>query len=313
MKEKETVLILGANGQLGQCFQEVICQKKAKEIMCNKNEKYQYIFLTHKDVDITNIDEIRNTINKYNNTKYIINCAAYTNVEKANVDREKALSINTNGVLNIGKICKENNIFLITFGTDYLYNTKDNTPIKENHKMEPINTYAVTKFCAYHSLCGLFLNEKYNEHFLFVNTSWLYSEFGNNFVKKIYFALKNNEKRKVVIDQIGSPTYGISLANFIVYLIENNQPPFASEEGILNVCGKGTASWYDLAKEIEIITNKNSSLIEPCLTSDFSSKVERPKYSVLSTNLLDKTYGDDYINHWRIDLKKCIDKLNISY
>lgn len=305
---KGNVIITGGNSQLAQCMKSVLSTREMSFLF-----DYNYIFATREELDITEDESIKNFISQYDDVKYIVNCAAYTKVDQAQLEYEICKKINADGVKNLGKYCKEHDIFLITFGTDYMYGSQ----YFLKNFAGPENVYGMTKKDGYLNLCELWPANEYEKHFLFINTSWLYSEFGNNFVKKIYNAVKNGEHRKVVIDQIGTPTYAQNLARFIIDYIELDEKPLLGDgyKPMLNFAGKGIASWYDLAKTVEDIIKENSateSLIQPCLSSEFCTKAYRRHYTPLSTKLLEDKFGvDSYTRYWREDVEMCVKNLKL--
>ena len=312
---KGNVIITGGNSQLAQCMKSVLSTRGMSFLF-----DYNYVFTTREELDITEEESIEKFISKYDDVKYIVNCAAYTKVDQAQLESEACKKINTDGVKNLGMYCKEHDIFLITFGTDYMYGSqRASVPITEGITdfVGPENVYGMTKKDGYFNLCELWPSNEYEKHFLFINTSWLYSEFGDNFIKKIYNAIKNGELRKVVIDQIGTPTYAQNLSRFIIDYIELDKKPLLGDKhkSMLNFAGKGIASWYDLAKTVEDVVKENStteSLIQPCLSSEFCTKAYRQHYSPLSTKLLEDKFGVDvYTRHWREDVKMCVKNLKL--
>lgn len=312
---KGNVIITGGNSQLAQCMKSVLSTRGMSFLF-----DYNYVFTTREELDITEEESIKKFISKYDDVKYIVNCAAYTKVDQAQLESEACKKINTDGVKNLGMYCKEHDIFLITFGTDYMYGSQRAlVPITEGITdfVGPENIYGMTKKDGYFNLCELWPSNEHEKHFLFINTSWLYSEFGNNFVKKIYNAIKNGELRKVVIDQIGTPTYAQNLARFIIDYIELDKKPLLGDgyKPMLNFAGKGIASWYDLAKTVEDIIKENSateSLIQPCLSLEFCTKAYRQHYLPLSTKLLEDKFGvDAYTRYWREDVEMCVKNLKI--
>lgn len=321
---KGNVIITGGNSQLAQCMKSVLSTRGMSFLF-----DYNYIFATREELDITEEESIKNFISQYDDVKYIVNCAAYTKVDQAQLEYETCKKINSDGVKNLGKYCKEHDIFLITFGTDYMYGSqKILSPITEGLHEDydeyflknfagPENVYGMTKKDGYLNLCELWPANEYEKHFLFINTSWLYSEFGNNFVKKIYNAVKNGEHRKVVIDQIGTPTYAQNLARFIIDYIELDEKPLLGDgyKPMLNFAGKGIASWYDLAKTVEDVVKENNateSLVQPCLSSEFRTNAYRQQYTPLSTKLLEDKFGiDAYTRYWREDVEMCVKNLKL--
>ena len=312
---KGNVIITGGNSQLAQCMKSVLSTRGMSFLF-----DYNYVFTTREELDITEEESIEKFTSKYDDVKYIVNCAAYTKVDQAQLESETCKKINTDGVKNLGMYCKEHDIFLITFGTDYMYGSQRAlVPITEEITdfVDIENIYGMTKKDGYFNLCELWPSNEYEKHFLFINTSWLYSEFGDNFVKKIYNAIKNGEFRKVVIDQIGTPTYAQNLARFIIDYIELDKKPLLGEgyKPMLNFAGKGIASWYDLAKTVEDVVKENSaieSLIQPRLSLEVYTKACRQHYSPLSTKLLEDKFGvDAYTRYWREDVEMCVKNLKL--
>ncbi len=312
---KGNIIITGGNSQLAQCMKSVLSTRGMSLLF-----DYNYVFTTREELDITEKESIENFISKYDDVKYIVNCAAYTKVDQAQLESETCKKINTDGVKNLGIYCKEHDIFLITFGTDYMYGSQRAlVPITEGITdfVGTENIYGMTKKDGYFNLCELWSSNEYEKHFLFINTSWLYSEFGDNFVKKIYNAIKNGEPRKVVIDQIGTPTYAQNLARFIIDYIELDKKPLLGDgyKPMLNFAGKGIASWYDLAKTVEDVVKENSateSLIQPRLSLEVYTKACRQHYSPLSTKLLEDKFGvDAYTRYWREDVEMCVKNLKL--
>lgn len=317
---KGNVIITGGNSQLAQCIKSVLSTREMSFLF-----DYNYIFATCEELDITEEENLEKFISKYDDVKYIVNCAAYTKVSQAQLEHEICQKINSDGVKNLGKYCKEHDVFLITFGTDCMYgNQKALVSITEGITEDDdeccLRDFVGTENVygnSYFNLCELWPANEYEKHFLFINTSWLYSEFGNNFVKKIYNAIKNGEHRKVVIDQIGTPTYAQNLARFIIDYIEVDEKPLLGDgyKPMLNFAGKGVASWYDLAKTVEDIIKENSateSLIQPCLSSEFCTKAYRQHYTPLSTKLLEDKFGvDAYTRYWREDVEMCVKNLKL--
>ena len=317
---KGNVIITGGNSQLAQCIKSVLSTREMSFLF-----DYNYIFATCEELDITEEENLEKFISKYDDVKYIVNCAAYTKVSQAQLEHEICQKINSDGVKNLGKYCKEHDVFLITFGTDCMYgNQKALVSITEGIT-EDDDEYCLRDFVgtenvygnSYFNLCELWPANEYEKHFLFINTSWLYSEFGNNFVKKIYDAVKNGERKKVVMNQIGTPTYAQNLARFIIDYIEVDEKPLLGDgyKPMLNFAGKGVASWYDLAKTVEDIIKENSateSLIQPCLSSEFCTKAYRQHYTPLSTKLLEDKFGvDAYTRYWREDVEMCVKNLKL--
>ena len=282
------ILVTGANGQLGNEMRVV-----------SKGSSDRYIFTDVEELDITNRDAVANFV-KENDIKVVVNCAGYTNVEKAEDEEKLAELINAQAVEYLALACRENHATLIHISTDYVFGGNEgNTPRKENEPVNPTGAYGRTKLHGEQAIWKVGCN------YLIIRTAWLYSEFGNNFVKTMRKLTSERDKLNVVFDQIGTPTYAFDLANVIFKIIEERR--YDELTGIYHFSNEGVISWYDFAKEICELSG-NSCDIQPCHSDEFPSKVKRPSYSVL-----DKTKIKNSLNitipHWKESLKKCISKL----
>lgn len=284
------ILVTGANGQLGNEMRIV-----------SKGSSDHYIFTDVAELDITKLEAVRKCVTD-NDINIIVNCAGYTNVEKAEDEEEMAELINAKAVEYLAKTCKENDATLIHISTDYVFGGNEgNTPRKEDEKVNPTGVYGITK------LHGEQAIKKVGCKHIIIRTAWLYSEFGNNFVKTMRKLTAERDSMKVVFDQVGTPTYALDLANVIAIFIEklknaNGQWPTAN--GIYNFSNEGVTSWYDFAKEICELSG-NVCDIQPCHSDEFPSKVKRPSYSVLDKTKIKKDLNIS-IPYWRDSLKKCI-------
>ncbi len=292
------ILVTGANGQLGNEMRIV-----------SKRSSDRYIFTDVEELDITNRDAVMNFV-KENDIKVVVNCAAYTNVDKAEDDEATAELINAQAVKHLAEACKSNEATLIHISTDYVFGGNEgNTPRTEDEPVNPTGAYGRTK------LHGEQAIQEVGCNYLIIRTAWLYSEFGNNFVKTMRRLTSERDKLNVVFDQIGTPTYALDLANVIMRFIEilkkeNNYQLLTVNfqlYGVYHFSNEGVISWYDFAKEICELSG-NECDIQPCHSNEFPSKVKRPSYSVL-----DKTKIKNKLNitipHWKESLKKCINKL----
>ena len=282
------ILVTGANGQLGNEMRIV-----------SQGSYDSYIFTDVDELDITNRDAMMDFV-RDNNIKVVVNCAAYTNVDKAEDDEKTAELINAQAVEYLASACKANHAMLIHISTDYVFGGNEgNTPRKETEPVNPTGAYGRTK------LHGEQAIRKVGCNYLIIRTAWLYSEFGNNFVKTMRKLTAERDKLNVVFDQIGTPTYAYDLANVIFQIIEERR--YDELEGVYHFSNEGVISWYDFAKEICELSG-NECDIQPCHSDEFPSKVKRPSYSVL-----DKTKIKNSLNitipHWKESLKKCINKL----
>ena len=287
------ILVTGANGQLGNEMRIV-----------SKGSSDSYIFTDVDELDITNRDAVMRFM-KENKIEVVVNCAAYTNVDKAEDDETTAELINAKAVEYLAEACKSNNATLIHISTDYVFGGNDgNTPRTEDEPVNPTGAYGRTK------LHGEEAIEKVGCNHIIIRTAWLYSEFGNNFVKTMRKLTAERDSLKVVFDQVGTPTYALDLAKTIEKFIEELKTPHSSlltSNCVYHFSNEGVISWYDFAKEICELSG-NVCDIQPCHSDEFPSKVKRPSYSVL-----DKTKIKNKLNitipHWKESLKKCIENL----
>jgi len=277
-----TILVTGSNGQLGKCLQDVA--KDANDI--------QWIFKTSSDLDITNKKDIE-ALFKTEIIDYLVNCAAYTVVDKAEIEKEKAFLVNAEGVKYLAQACKITDTIFIHISTDFVFDGKKKLPYTEEDIPNPINVYGASK------LKGEDYIKSILDNYFIIRTSWVYSEYGNNFVKTMLRLAKERDEIKVVNDQIGSPTYAGDLANFIIYLIKNN----INKYGIYNYSNEGEISWYEFAKEIFGLSDKNINII-PISSKEYKNLAERPNFSILDIN---KIKQFRIVNHsWRESLQRCI-------
>ncbi len=283
------ILVTGANGQLGNEMRIVTHASKDK-----------YIFTDVKELDITDFEAVAQTV-KANDIKVIVNCAAYTNVDKAEDDAHFAKLLNTNAVENLALAIKDNDGVLVHISTDYVFGgTQNNKPCTEEQEVNPTGVYGLTKLCGEEAIV------KSGCHYVIIRTAWLYSEFGNNFVKTMLNLTATKPQIKVVFDQIGTPTYAYDLANVIFDVVENRK--YESNDGIYHFSNEGVCSWFDFAKMIAEYAGNTSCDIKPCHSNEFPSKVVRPNYSVLDKTKIKDTF-DVQIPYWMDSLKKCIQNL----
>ena len=282
------ILVTGANGQLGNEMRLV-----------TKDSRDSYFFTDVAELDITNSDAIRHFIIE-NDVKVVVNCAAYTNVDKAEDDEATAELLNAKAVEYLAKACKENDATLIHISTDYVFGgSEGNTPRTENEPANPTGAYGRTKLHGEQAILSTDCKH------IIIRTAWLYSEFGNNFVKTMRRLTSERDKLNVVFDQVGTPTYALDLAKVIFKIIEERL--FDENNGIFNYSNEGVISWYDFAKEICELSG-NICDIQPCHSDEFPSKVKRPSYSVLDKKKIKNTFNIT-IPHWKESLKHCIESL----
>lgn len=282
------ILITGANGQLGNEMRKLASHTKDNN----------YFLTDVAELDITNLVAIRKYV-KEQNINIIVNCAAYTNVDKAEDDFAMADLINNKAVENLAIACKEANATLIHVSTDYVFQGDKNLPCKEDEPTSPLGVYGKTKLAGEQSI------QKVGCNFLIFRTAWLYSAFGNNFVKTMQRLTSEREKLSVVFDQVGTPTYAGDLAAIIFRIIEEKL--YKEHNGIYHFSNEGVCSWYDFTKEIAVMSG-NKCDIQPCHSNEFPSKVKRPAFSVLDKSKLKKDFNCT-VPYWKDSLVKCINEL----
>lgn len=280
------ILITGANGQLGNEMQRVA-----------KTSSNHYIFTDVAQLDITDREAVLRAV-KDNSIQVIVNCAAYTNVDKAEDDRETADLINNKAVENLAIAARENDATLIHISTDYVFKGNRCTPCREDWETDPLGVYGITKLAGEKSI------ERTGCRHIIIRTAWLYSPFGKNFVKTMQKLTAEKDSLKVVFDQVGTPTYAGDLADAITRIIETGQ---LGKQGIYHFSNEGVCSWYDFAREICELSG-NTCNIQPCHSDEFPSKVKRPHFSVLDKTKIKDTFGIE-VPYWKDSLKKCIREL----
>ena len=285
------ILVTGANGQLG-------CEMRRLGAVSPNN----YIFTDVAELDITNADAVM-YVAKHYSIDAIINCAAYTNVDKAESDQETAELINAIAVGNLARAMKEVGGTLFHVSTDYVFGCDGNTPRTEEMPLNPLGVYGLTK------LHGEQAIEESGCKALIFRTAWLYSEFGNNFLKTMLRLTAERDQLNVVFDQVGTPTYAGDLALAIFSIIEAGVYP--GNEGVYHFSNEGVCSWYDFAVEIAAAAGHTNCRINPCHSSEFPSPVTRPPYSVLDKTKIKKTFDID-IPHWRESMEYCIKRLKAN-
>ncbi len=284
------ILVTGANGQLGNEMRIV-----------SKGSKDNYIFTDVAELDITDAIAVMKTVTA-NEIKAIVNCAAYTNVDKAESDAAFAEKLNADAVANLANAVKANDGVLIHISTDYVFGgSKGNTPRKEDEPANPTGVYGLTKLHGEQAI-----SESGCKALVF-RTAWLYSEFGKNFVKTMLGLTATKPELKVVFDQCGTPTYARDLAGAIFNILENRK--YEGNEGIYHYSNEGVCSWYDFTKMIAEYSGNKSCDIQPCHSNEFPSPVVRPSYSVLDKTKFKDTFGLR-IPYWTDSLKICINNLN---
>lgn len=278
------ILVTGANGQLGRHMR-----------LLAPGSAHTWLFTDVEELDITSREAVTEFV-KENDINIIVNCAAYTNVDKAESDEATAMRINGDAVGYMAEALNDAGGTLIHFSTDYVFGgTMYNTPCSEDMEANPTGAYGRTK------LAG----EKAAErcHHLIFRTSWLYSEYGKNFLLTMLRLTAEKEQLSVVFDQVGTPTYAGDLARAVFRIIESGE--YLKHEGIYNYANEGVCSWYDFTKEIARQAGQTTCKIMPCHSNEYPSPVKRPTYSVLDKTKFKETFQQE-IPYWTEALSRCI-------
>lgn len=277
------VLVTGANGQLGS---ELRCLATA-----------DYLFTDIEELDICSEESVAEFVER-NKIDVIVNCAAYTNVDRAEEEPEVAKRVNATAVALLARVARRYNARLIHISTDYVFGGESfDAPIAESTMPVPLGVYSRTK------LLGERAIEESGCSYVVIRTSWLYSTYGKNFVKTILRLASEREELRVVSDQIGSPTYAKDLARVIVQICEAKD----FDGGVYHYSNRGAISWYDFAQAIVELGGAKCRVI-PCTTVEYGAKAPRPAYSVLDTSKICKVLGCE-IPEWRDSLEECIKKM----
>jgi len=295
MSYELNILVTGANGQLGNEIRYLVNNSKFKI----QNSK---IFFTDKaELDITNEDHVRKYVNE-KDIGLIINCAAYTAVDRAEEEKEKADLVNHLAVRYLANTAKEKNIPLIHISTDYVFDGKNYRPYVEDDTVNPQGIYGLTK------LKGEEVFKASGTSGIIIRTSWVYSSYGHNFVKAM-LKLKNRGELGVVFDQIGTPTYAKDLAETILEIINKNLVKIKNKRAeIYHYSNEGVISWYDFAKAIFEIENIDIK-VKPIESKDYPTSAKRPHYSVLNKKKIKNEFNVE-IPYWRDSLRECLKRIN---
>jgi dTDP-4-dehydrorhamnose reductase len=283
----KTILVTGANGQLG----------KELQVIAGAYPDYTFLFTDKEQLPIDNIEILRSYFSAQP-INYCINCAAYTAVDKAETETENAFAINATAVGNIAAICKEFNTQLIHISTDYVFDGTSKQPYKETDTTSPLNIYGQSK------LKGEELALQNNPSTIIIRTSWVFSSFGNNFVKTMLRLMKERESINVVDDQLGCPTYAADLAGAIMQVVKSK---LVFKDQIFNYCNEGIINWYEFAVAIKELTQSNC-IVNPIPTTQYPTPARRAAYTALDTTLIKNTFGLQ-IPEWKDSLKNCLELL----
>lgn len=282
----KNILVTGANGQLGNEIR----------ILSQNNKEYNYFFTDVNELDICNEGMVAEFVID-NSIDVIINCAAYTAVDKAEDNEELCDKLNNIAVGNLAAAAERNSASLIHISTDYVFDGTNHIPYKEDEETSPASVYGRTKLAGERRAMDLC------SHCMIIRTAWLYSEFGNNFVKTMMKLGKEKESLGVVFDQIGTPTYAKDLAEVVFAAINKGVVP-----GIYHFSNEGVCSWFDFTKAIFRLSGITGCNLKPLHTYEYPYKAHRPHFSVLDKTKIKETYGIE-VSYWEDSLKECINEL----
>lgn len=291
------VLVTGANGQLGQSLQFIAENYPHSSHFGEQAKQIDFVFCPSAELDITNLDNCKAIFSKYK-PNYCINTAAYTAVDKAESEIEKAFAINVTGAKNLAIVCKEQDAVLLHVSTDFVFDGNKKAPYTEEDVPNPTGVYGQTKLDGEKAI-----QETFEKHFI-IRTSWVYSQFGNNFMKTMLRLASERDSLSVVNDQVGTPTNAVDLAEVLVTIIKSQIPNSKPQinYGIYNFSSEGQCSWYDFAKEI--FENNGIKIdVKPIPTTSFPTPAKRPSYSVLDKSKIKSAFKID-IKTWEERLKE---------
>lgn len=288
----KNILVTGAYGQLGN---EV-------RILSANYPQYNFMFTDVDSLDICDKAMLLDFV-QGNDIRYIINCAAYTAVDKAEDEADLCEKINTKAVKNLGEVAQEVGAGIIHVSTDYVFNGKGYMPYTEDMPTSPCSVYGKTKLKGEKALL------KACENAMVVRTAWLYSPFGNNFVKTMRKLGAEREQLNVIFDQVGSPTFAEDLAAALLVMLDQTIDQEHNKGGIYHYSNEGVCSWYDFTLKIHQLSGITTCKVNPIETKDYPTKAARPHYSVLNKAKIKNTFGIA-VPHWEASLQRCINQLN---
>ncbi|NVO30772.1 dTDP-4-dehydrorhamnose reductase [Hymenobacter lapidiphilus] len=279
-------LVFGGSGQLGQCLKSVAQARSFTSI----------VFLAEEQANILNQETLRATFEQHR-PAYIINCAAYTAVDKAEDEVDLARKVNRDGAENLARLCGEFGTTMLHISTDFVFAGTGNEPLLETDETAPISVYGLTK------LEGEQVIPQHTAQYFILRTSWLYSEYAGNFVKTMLRFGKERDEMRVIWDQLGTPTYAIDLAGALLYIIETGSKAY----GLYHYSNEGVTSWYDFAVAIFELGGLPTRTV-PIRTAEYPTKATRPAFSVMDKTKV-KTALNLAIPHWRASLVTCMGRL----
>ncbi|WP_312823215.1 dTDP-4-dehydrorhamnose reductase [Epilithonimonas sp.] len=286
----QRILVVGGNGQLGHCLQKLAPKY---------HNQYDFNFTGSDVLNITNKAQIEKEFDEYQ-PDFVINASAYTAVDLAEKEEEKAFAINAYGVADLAEVCKENNAILIHVSTDYVFDGETNLSYSEDDFTDPIGVYGASK------RKGEELALEHNPETVILRTSWLYSEFNKNFVKTMLHLFSIKDELGIVGDQFGQPTNANDLAEAIMDIIEAKNKTF----GIYHFSNYPETTWFDFASKIKEFSD-SSVLLKSITTAEFPTPAKRPKRSTMALDKIEKDYHIE-LKHWENSLQDCVEILKLT-
>jgi len=287
----QNILVTGANGQLGQAI----------KLIAGNYPAFNFIYTDYQELDITNASAIAEFFSQQT-IHACVNCAAYTAVDKAEAEEEKAFQLNFEAALNLAEACLQHNAQLVHISTDYVFDGRYYRPYTERDEASPQSIYGASKLRGEAAALGA------NPDTVVIRTSWLYSQFGVNFVKRMKELMQERPSLNVVFDQVGSPTYAVDLAQVILQVLVHRQDnPETAVGGVYHYSNEGVTSWYDFAVTIKELTG-SACEISPITSDQYPTPAQRPAYSVLNKQKIRETFGIK-IPYWRDSLQQCLKQL----
>ncbi len=284
------ILVTGADGQLG---------RELRRVTAGSADRY--IFTDAAELDITDAEAVDRTVRE-ERADVVVNCAAYTNVDRAEEDEATADLLNHRAVAYLSAAAARYDALLVHVSTDYVFGGEGNLPRREEDPVNPLGVYGRTKLAGERAVADS------GCRYLIFRTAWLYSPHGNNFVKTMLRLSADRDRLNVVFDQVGTPTYAGDLARAIFEIVEERK--YEGREGVYHFSDEGVCSWYDFAAEIAGYAGHTACEIRPCHSDEFPSKVRRPAYSVLDKTKIRETFGLR-IPHWRESLGRCLERMEV--
>ena len=293
------ILVTGKNGQLGKSINKIVNTGNGKN---NYQQDNEFIFVGREELDLSSESSISHYFDSNDRFDVIINCAAYTAVDKAEEEQELANQVNHLAVKQLANIANEQKAKLVHVSTDYVFDGTGGKPYKETDKINPINVYGKTKLAGEKTLQEIMPTDA-----IIIRTSWVYSEFGNNFVKTMLKLGKERDELNVVSDQIGSPTYAIDLAEAILKIVHNkNYQNKEQPTEIYHYSNTGEISWYDFAQEIFKLAEFDCK-VRPITANTYKEQVKRPMYTIMNKHKITKILPKNGISEWKSSLKIMMD------